>query len=58
MRRGSACRGNEHGDVAVQVRETTIECRQLAFAAARELSKVGIRYLSMTDHTFDVHIGE
>jgi hypothetical protein len=56
--RTSGCRGNEYRDVAVQVRQAAIESRQLPFAASCELSKVGICYLSVTDHTSDLYIGE
>jgi hypothetical protein len=42
----------------VQVRQTAIESRQLPFAASCELSKVGICYLSVTDHATDLYIGE
>lgn len=56
--RTSGCRGYEYRDVAVQVRQTAIECRQLPFAASCELSKVSICYLSVTDHTTDLYIGE
>lgn len=56
--RRSGCRGNEYRDIAVQVRQAAIESRQLPFAASCELSKVGICYLSVTDHTTDLYIGE
>jgi len=56
--RTSGCRGNEHRDIAVQVRQAAIESRQLPFAASCELSKVGICHLSVTDHTTDLYIGE
>ena len=42
----SGCRGNEYRDVAVQVRQTAIESRQLPVAASCELGKVGICHLS------------
>jgi hypothetical protein len=40
------------------VRQAAIESCQLTFAASCELSKVGICYLSVTDHTTDLYIGE
>ena len=50
--------GNEYRDVAVQVRQAAIESRQLPLAASCELSKVGICYLSVTDHTANPYISE
>ena len=49
---------NKYRDVAVQVRQAAIESRQLPFAASCELSKVGICYLSVTDHTANPYISE
>jgi hypothetical protein len=51
------CR-NQYRDVIVQVRQTAIEGRQMPLAASGELSKVGVRHLSMTDHTRNVHLSE
>ena len=51
------CR-NQYRDVIVQVRQTAIEGRQMPVAASGELSKVGVRHLSMTDHTRNVHLSE
>jgi len=42
----------------VQVRQATIESRQLPVASSRELSKVGIRHLPVTDHTAKLQISE
>jgi hypothetical protein len=42
----------------VQVRKAAIESRQLPLAASCELSKVGICYLPVTDHTTDLYISE
>ena len=54
----SGCRRNEYRDIAVQVRQAAIESGQLPFAASCELSEVGIRHLSVTDHTTDLDVGE
>ena len=56
--RPSGCRGNEYRDIAMQVRKAAIESRQLPLAASCELSKVGICYLPVTDHTTDLYISE
>jgi len=42
----------------VQVRQATIESRQLAVASSCELSKVGIGHLPVTDHAIKLHISE
>ena len=62
---GSGCRprrlsrrGNEYSDIAVQVRQPTIESRQLPFAASGELGKVSICHLPVPDHTLDLDLGE
>ncbi len=42
----------------VQVRQSIVKCRKSPTVASRELGKVSIGYLSVTDDAGDLHIGE
>ena len=54
----SGRRRNEYRHIAVQLRQAAIKSGQLPLAVSRELREVGIRYLSVADHTADLDVGE